>query len=99
MSLTTEQNARFAFEELSKKAERSQFKVIVSTCAYHVYRCERIFSKYFHGPRVIGVDSVTLHSASLHPPHPSELAVIWVRIHGALREVGAIVKNWILGHM
>jgi len=104
-SLTTEENARFAAEELSKKMaidmqpdQTPTPRVIVSTCAYHVYRCEKLFSKYFKQLRVIGVDAVTQSNPS-KVQRPSTMWIWWLRVRGSLREVGAVVKNTLLGHM
>lgn len=50
-STSTEENARFAAEELG-----SSKRVIVVSSAYHVFRCERVFGRHFD--EVVGAGAI-----------------------------------------
>ncbi|MFK7998657.1 MAG: YdcF family protein [Polyangiales bacterium] len=50
-STSTEENARFAAEELG-----SNKRVVVVSSAYHVFRCERVFARHFD--EVVGTGAI-----------------------------------------
>ena len=58
-STSTEENARFAAELVGAEAH-----VLVVSDAYHVFRCERVFRRYFRSAR--GSGSVGQRRARLH---------------------------------
>ncbi|MCA9708261.1 MAG: YdcF family protein, partial [Myxococcales bacterium] len=76
-STSTEQNARFAAEVIEGR------RVLIVTDAYHVFRSERVFARYFD--EVHGVGTVNPRW--------------WPRIRGALREVIAIAGYGLQGRL
>ena len=76
-STSTEGNARFAAEVIEGR------RVLIVTDAYHVFRSERVFARYFD--EVHGVGTVNPRW--------------WPRIRGALREVIAIAGYGLQGRL
>jgi len=76
-STSTEENARFA--AATSRASR----VLLVTDAYHVFRAERVFGRYF--AQVRGVGTVNPY--------------VWPRVRGALREVAAIASYGLRGRL
>jgi uncharacterized SAM-binding protein YcdF (DUF218 family) len=77
-STSTEENAREAARLLGSDA-----RVLVVTDAYHAFRAERVFRRYF--------DSVVATGTIAHPAR--------TRVWGALREVSALSAYAVLGRL
>tara|TARA_B100001750_G_C15334568_1_gene509069 strand:- start:96 stop:713 length:618 start_codon:yes stop_codon:yes gene_type:complete len=76
-STSTEENARFAAEILGAEA-----RVLVVSDAYHVFRCERVFGRYFEGAR--GSGSLGRRSARLQGAFREVVAVAAYGVLGRL---------------
>lgn len=76
-SASTEQNARFAAQLTSAR------RVLIVTDAYHVFRSERVFERYFEQVHGVGTISPRL----------------WPRVRGAMREVAAVASYGVRGRL
>jgi len=79
----TTQENAFFLSQIIGSSEAKKLNTIVVSDTYHCWRCNQLFRKYFGNSTCVGSIS----------PMPIR------RIRGALREVLAVLKNAVLGHL